>query len=301
MRTLLRLSLIALLAPVPAWPQTTADGIRALSQGDVQTAERILTPLAAAAEHPDGTAQFFLARIFETGAGGTGDPVRACSLYVRAAAAAGPFARQAAVRADAIRRDFPPIAPLCEVDLSEWHDAPPALFSLGEDHWVRSDRSGFTIGFQGTEQSVPTTVGGAGWEFLPTRYTRLAGGPNESAARHFIEFRFWAPNDARVPSGWFLLWTVYEVSATDVTLRGDTVLLSQTTGPVPPTLDDADAPGRIALNADGSLSFSLTEPIPPPEPNPVVALAAVAEPTDVADITDAADVADAVDPMEEQP
>ena len=260
MRTLLRLSFVALLVPTPASPQTTADGIKALSRGEAQDAERILAPLAAATEHPDGIAQFLLAHIFETGAGGTGDPVRACSLYLRAAASEGPFARQAVTRSEALRRDYPALIPLCEAaGASEWHDAPPALFSLGEDYWVRSDGSGFTVGYQGAERSVPATVGGAGWEFLPTRYTRLASAPVGATARHFLEFRFWAPNDARAPDAWHLLWVVYEVSATEVMLLGDAAVLSYTTGAVPPTLDESDAPGRIGLNADGSVSFSLTD------------------------------------------
>jgi hypothetical protein len=65
--------------------QTTADGIAAFLQGDYQRAADILRPIAE--RFPvldDGSAQFFMAQMYETGRGVPANPVRACALYLRA-------------------------------------------------------------------------------------------------------------------------------------------------------------------------------------------------------------------------
>ncbi len=245
---------VALLAPSFASAQsTTADGIRALARGDTEAALRILKPLADASE-PDPLAQFFAATLHDTGSGVAMDPVRACGLYLKSATSTNtnPLASQALALADTIRRVDPRIAALCEAArIGVWREPSAAAFVLGPEHKVTTDASGFTVDYHGIKRTVPTTWGGVEWVFLPTRYTRLEVTQPVAAARHFIEFWFWIPNDVRTPTGWSLTWNVYEVTGAEAYVVAQSLGVASANGRRPPTAFSVDAVGRLRVNAHG--------------------------------------------------
>ncbi len=243
---------VALLAPSLAAAQsTTADGIRALTAGDTAAALRILRPLADAAE-PDPLAQFFVAAMHETGSGVVMDQVRACGLYLRSATSANPLAREALALADAIRRLDPRMAALCEkASIGVWREPAAAAFVLGPDHKVTIDASGFAVEYLGNRRTVPTSWGGVEWVFLPTHYTRLEVTQPVPATRHFIEFWFWVPNDPRTPTGWSLIWTIYEVIGAEAQAVGQSLVVATASGSQPPTRYSVDAVAGLRVNARG--------------------------------------------------
>src|SRR5262245_30410711 len=164
MRSSRALLLVAFFLPSIAAAQTsTSDGIKALVRGDSATAAAILKPLAENAASPDPTAQFFMAVLYESGSGVQSNFVRACGLYLKAAAVPSPFATQALGRARAIGSDEPLMRHLCEdANAGVWRQPPSVRFTLGPDHWLKIYDSGFTVGFQGAERtsSVISTLTG---------------------------------------------------------------------------------------------------------------------------------------------
>jgi Sel1 repeat-containing protein len=108
------LILVFVLAPSVVQAQAaTADGVRALARGDYAMAAQILQPLADDERQPDAVAAFFLAALHQSGHGVSSDPIRACGLYLRAAAAASPLRAQADTLARTVHRDDPVMMRLC--------------------------------------------------------------------------------------------------------------------------------------------------------------------------------------------
>jgi hypothetical protein len=247
------LVVIAALAPCGAGAQTTtADGIQALIRSDYATATRILRPLAEEAPQPDPLALFFMATLYHSGHGAALNQIRACGLYLRAAATpASPLQVQSLALARVIHMDVPVIRDECTAaSAGAWGDPPAALFTLGQNHWVRIDQEGFVVGYKGTQKTVPMTMGGPGWMFLPIRHTQLDVSRPVAVRRHFIEFFMWVPYVDQ--AGWTLWWSAYEVVGADaVWARGDGILTAAHT---PPSVAVGDV-ARIRVNADGEAEW----------------------------------------------
>src|SRR5262245_36743363 len=86
-----------LVIPSHVFAQKTpaADGIVALTRGDVAAAVRLLAPLVEGQAEPDPVAALFLALAYQFGGRGPSDPARSCGLLMRAATPANPLKRQA--------------------------------------------------------------------------------------------------------------------------------------------------------------------------------------------------------------
>lgn len=244
---------IAILAPRLSTAQTgMADGVEALISGDYATAHRILEPLAEATPQPDPIAQFFLATMYESGLGVPADPIRACGLYLKAARADTPFTSQSLALADAINPDNLVLRNLCaEASGERWNGPVPASFTLATDHWVRVDRLGVTVGYQGAQKTASRALGGPGWVNLPIRYSYADVTRPTETRRHFVEFFMWVPARELGQPSWRLLWFIYEVvgvEAFEVALAPSVIIESDQQ---PSATVAIDTIARIRVNANG--------------------------------------------------
>jgi len=242
---------LLLLSPLLAAGQsTTADGIRALAEGDTRAALRILGPLADAPD-PDPLAQFFLGALYDTNSGVPGDPMRACGLYLKSARSANPLASEAIALAAMIRGDNPFISAVCEAS-GNLGEPLPATFILGPGHSVITDATGLTIAYRGTERRIPTDWSALGFVFLPTKYSRLEVTRPVPATRHFIEVWCWTPDDPPRLTSWRLLWAVYEVTGDMAqAIWTQPVVAMSVSASQPPVIRTVDAIGRVQINAQG--------------------------------------------------
>jgi len=64
--------------------QGVSDGVAAFLRADYARAAALLVPPAEDVWQPDHTAEVFLGMMYDSGLGVSADPVRACSLYIRA-------------------------------------------------------------------------------------------------------------------------------------------------------------------------------------------------------------------------
>lgn len=244
---------IAILAPHLAAAQTSmADGVQALIRGDYATAHRILQPLAEATPHPDPVAEFFLATMYESGLGVPANQIRACGLYLKAARADTPLTSQSAALADAIIPDNPVLRNLCtEASVASWSEPMPASFTLAPEHWVRIDRSGLTVGYQGAQKTATMTLGGPGWVNLPIRHSYADVTRPTETRRHFVEFFVWIPFRELERPTWRLFWFIYEVvgvEAFQVTLGPSLLIASDQQPSATVSIDNI---ARIRVNANG--------------------------------------------------
>jgi hypothetical protein len=113
---LLVIGLITLIcAPSAASAQTSRDaGIAAFVRGDYVEAARIFGPLAEDAQSPDQAARLILGMLNDGGYAGQGGTLRACALYMSAAATPGPFTAAAVVLARMIREELGDGVRACE-------------------------------------------------------------------------------------------------------------------------------------------------------------------------------------------
>jgi len=244
---------IAILAPRLSIAQSSsADGVQALIRGDYATAQRILQPLAETTSQPDPVAQFFLATMYESGLGVRMDLIRACGLYLKAARVDGPFASQSLALADTITPDNPVLRKLCaDAGAENWNEPEPASFTLAPDYWVRVDRLGLTVGYQGAQKTATRTLGGPGWVNLPIRYSYADVTRPTETRRHFVELFMWVPSRELGQPTWRLAWFIYEVvgvEAFEVAL-GPSVIIESDQQPSPNVAIDNIA--RIRVNANG--------------------------------------------------
>lgn len=244
---------IAILAPRPATAQgSTAEGVQALIRGDYPTAQRILQPLAEASPQPDPVAQFFLATMYETGRGVPVDYVRACALYLKAGRLDFSFASQSITLADVITPDDLDQRKMCsDAGRERWNEPEPASFTLAADHWVRVDRLGLTVGYQGAQKTARRALGGPGWVTLPIRHSFADVTRPTKTRRHFVEFFMWVPVRELGQPSWRLQWFIYEVvgvEAFEVALGPSLLLESDQQPSSRVAIDDI---ARIRVNANG--------------------------------------------------
>jgi hypothetical protein len=255
-----RLVTLALLIPCAAAAQSsTSDGVVALIRGDYATAVRILRPLAEEVAEPDPLAQFFMAHLYGAGLGGVdGNPIWACGLYLRAARASNPLAAQSLTIATDVQGDSPVLRSLCErASRGALGVPPPASFTLGVDHSIRFDQSGFTVRYHQTEKTTPPYWGGANakwsgidWVFMPLRHTQVDVSRPVSMRRHFLDFFVWEPQ-LTLDNAWGLTWYVHEVVGPDVLpVPGNGLVMSVAGTESPAPVRAADV-GIIRVNPNG--------------------------------------------------
>jgi hypothetical protein len=262
MRVVACLAALAVLMPGVADAQIrTVDGVQALVRGDYAAAVRILRPLAEEVPAPEPLAQFFMASLYESGQGVPLNPTRACGLYLRAAAKESPIRPQALALAQLIYETGGVLRPQClEARDYGWVDPPSASFSLGRDHWVRVDRTGLVVGFQGGQKREAVTMGGPGWVYLPVRLTQLDVSRPVQARRHFVEFFIWMPVSTPDEPSWTLHWFVWEVIGADIVALPPGGLLAASTGRQPTPTFDVGAAARIYVNDDGEAEWMVSGP-----------------------------------------
>jgi hypothetical protein len=201
-----------------AQAQTTADGIAAFHQGDYQRAAEILRPIAE--RFPmldDGSAQFFMAQMYETGRGVPANPVRACALYLRAS-----LDGTSPTNGERIEIGQKFRASLSAAQNDECIFLASFGFHVGLDRttleleaglWVTLDtREAIVTSERATKRvELPTPMNGV--RFLPPRHTELLTGGSRPERRHFIELAAWRLDDRGTK--WILWSQLFEVIRTD--------------------------------------------------------------------------------------
>lgn len=239
---------------------TTADGVRAFFLGDFQSAARILRPLAEERPDADPLAAFFLAALHQSGAIPGSDRLRACGLYLRAAAPGNPLLFQSMVLVASTHGRSGLAHNICTMARTRgWGLPPPARFVLDRNHAVRIDQGGMFVEYDGAEKRSKVQWGGAGWRFLPTRLTEIAvpGGTR----RYFVEFFVWMP-DWHTDDHWYLTWFGHEVvGGNTYPIPGDGTI-AEMVGREPPVSVAVDDLARIVLNERGDAARVVIGPHP---------------------------------------
>ena len=168
-------------APGQASALTRDDGIRAFVGGDYGAAVRILQPLAEEADPPDPVAQFFMALLYNAGAGVKGDSMHACSLLLNAAAAPSPFADTASRMVRRLQDNGVPAA-LCQ---REWGAQRPASFVLGPGHRIVMASAATTVFLGGREHRIAAPDGNPFVRYAQPVYTPLDVRKPVETRRHF--------------------------------------------------------------------------------------------------------------------
>ena len=245
------LAVTCIAAATAAQAQTaTADGVAALARGDVQRAVEILRPLGEDWRHPDPSAAFFLATLYDSGQGVPLDPARACALYQWAAGdvngvfsqAAGSLMRKTLLSSDTARRDECQV--MVQVGLD--HHFEPATFRLGPLQTVEWTLAGATITYGNNVRQFPIRLGPRGAVFLPLLQTDVPAAEAGSPPLHFVQLALWCPTG----DTWSLSWFLYEISGAELNLAATESALVRTTSrqrPEPGTIDLRDV---IVLQAD---------------------------------------------------
>ena len=264
MRVVHLLVVASVLASSGAGAQTTAaDGIKAIARGDYSNAVRILQPLAEDASRPDPIALFFLATLYESGHGVAMNPIRACSLYLKAATPTSPLRTQALALAKRIHQDVPFMSERCSAaTVGLWRDPPAVSFVLGPNHTVRFDQEGFAVTYNGTRQVAGLTLGGAGWAFLPTRHTQVDVSRPTYARRHFVEFFIWMPETTTGTTTWNLEWTIFEIVGTATVAVPTGGPMASIVATQPPMDDAIEALAQIRVNASGAAEWAIVGSTP---------------------------------------
>ena len=193
---------------------TPRGGIEALARGDYQTTVSELNPLVESwpvleAAFPD----FVMAALYENGQGVAADPMRACTLYVRASLDnSSPLSRPADVLMQSVQvllsqEQFQRCVLLASVGLN--HQFQPVMFMLEPGHWISLEIDTAAITYQWKETRKDLDPGPSGVVFLPVKHTELTSHGSPPERRHFIEFFSWMPGQKT--GTWRLHWRVFEV------------------------------------------------------------------------------------------
>jgi hypothetical protein len=245
----------ALLATPAVAQSTTEDGIRAVLRGDYGPAARILRPLADATGQPDPVAQFFLAVLYETGQGVRADLLRACGLFLAAAAKAHPFSEQSAAIAASMRAELGDGAAWCVADT--WQGGPPQSFSLGPSHRVVFADTNITV-TRGEQETRGIIMIPRGADVLPIQYTPLTVTKPIGTRRHFFQWFQWTPDMAGNPSSWTLAWILWEVVGEQwFGVREER--LAVVNGPTRPESHEATGRVRLRVNENGAAELTILD------------------------------------------
>ena len=251
------LSVLILLAAPAAAQSATEDGIRAVLRGDYQAAARILRPLASDRTRPDSVAQFFLAVLHETGKGVRPDQVRACGLFMQAAAHPNPFSQQAAAIAASIRSQWGDSGSVWCVADERWESGPPQSFVLGPGHQIVFADTGVTVTYADQEQRT-SLIKRPGEKFSPIQHVPLSVTRPSRARRDFFLWFQWVPDTSVNPSSWTLGWVLTEVVGDQflmITGDGRSLVVE---GPTPPPSYDPAKLVRVQVNANGEAELRVS-------------------------------------------
>jgi hypothetical protein len=223
----------------PGADAATVEALAAILRGDFPRAAELLKPLVEDWSADVGpAAAFFLATLYENGLGVPHDPTRACALYARSEAGAGPLALLGRQLAQARMSELgtelsAECVLLANVGIN--HGFAPARFMLEADNWVAIDLDTknhnvvATVSYQGKQKSVPLpTQVSTGATFLPIEHTMLEPGGPSPSRRHFIEVVAWLPQSA---SHWALTWSLMEITNGDATHVATEILTTLEGGP----------------------------------------------------------------------
>ena len=262
-RTCCFLIAFVLLGCLDASAQTTRDGVIAIARGDYDEAARILRPLAEEAPQPDPIAQFFMAMLYGSGQGVAMDPIQACPLFLRAARSPNPFTNQALTLAHALQNASPTLAPLCvAMSTDEYRSLPSTSIALERNHSVVVSPGGVTVTYNGTRKHTTILAGGVGWTFLPVRHLELAACRPPGAARHFIEFFMWSPDETADQPAWKLGWIVFEVVGAELLAVTSEPNLLTSPSPSRPAALDVDRIAQVRCAENGEAEWAvLTAPV----------------------------------------
>jgi hypothetical protein len=237
---------------------TTRDGVIAIARGDYDSAARILRPLAEDAAQPDPIAQFFMALMYASGQGAAMDPVQACPLFLRAARSSAPFSNQALALARALQNKSPALAPLCDAMSADDYGAlPPTSIELGSNHSVVVSPGGVTVNDNGTVKHTTMLAGGVGWMFLPVRHVELPACRPSAAARHFIEFFAWSPDETSDQPAWKLGWMVFEVVGAELLAVTSEANLMSSSSPPPAAALNVDRIAQVRCAENGEAEWAI--------------------------------------------
>lgn len=252
-----------LLACSASAQSTTRDGVLAIARGDYDAAARILRPLAEEAPQPDPIAQFFMALLYGSGQGVEMDPIQACPLFLRAARSPNPFTNQALTLARALQNEAPTLAPLCSaMSTDDYRSLPSTSIALGPNHSVVVSPGGVTVNDNGSRKHTTILAGGVGWTFLPVRHLELAACRPPGAARHFLEFFMWSPDEAADQPAWKLGWIVFEVVGAELLAVTSESNLLTSPSPPPPSALNVDRIAQVRCAENGEAEWAvLTAPV----------------------------------------
>jgi hypothetical protein len=182
------------------------DGLLAFQNGDFIRAAELFRPSAdrwSASHHP--LAALLTGVLFESGAAGPVDGMRACAYYLHAdSLQQGPWSRLGPHMVEAVSAArgsqwFFDCAKLANIGFD--HGFEPITFPLAPGDWVTLDAQHVDIMHGGREQRVEVIIIDGGHRFHSANHTVVRSGGRE---RHFIEVLTWHPR-------WSLLWRVFEV------------------------------------------------------------------------------------------
>jgi hypothetical protein len=251
--------LLALAIPVAAAAQSSReDGIRAFVAGEYARAAQVLGPLAEDPKAPDSVAAFLMAMLYESGRGVGRNYFRACALYLKSAAAPGPFTEQAAQLGQSMRDETAPRgAEFCNPG-ARWHTPPSAKFVLGSDHSVEFTSDRILVRYNGEEKQTMTGML-PDMIPLPVRYSPVDVTQPARARRHFVQWFAWWRD---TPASWALGWTLSEVVGADyVPVTGEKGLLSSDDAE-PPAVDVATLV-RVRVSNTGEAEWAITGGVNP--------------------------------------
>ena len=257
-RRLLSSALCLALLPCAAAAQQPSrdDAIRLMVAGDYQRAAEILRPLAEDSRQPDPSAQFLLAMLYESGHGVARSSMRACGLFLQAAAANGPFMAQATALGRRMKEEMGPMAEqMCAA--GPWHDMPEATFTLGADHTVQYTSNSIVLRYQGAEKRIGTG-NLPGVIPLPMVHTPLDVTQPVRERRHFIQSFFWVPDSPTAPASWSLYWGLAEIVGAEFvggTFEKNVIVAA---GARPPADVDVARLIRVYVNAGGEAEWSIS-------------------------------------------
>lgn len=244
----------ALLATTASAQSTTEDGIRAMVRGEYQAAGRILRPLANEATPPDPVAQFFLAILYQTGQGVTGDMVRACSMFLSAARQPHPFTEQSAAIAAVLRDQLGGPNSPCIAE-ERWQGGPPQAFVLGPNHRIVFADTSISLTYGDREWRTLLSLG-LDASYLPIQYTTLDVTRPTAVRRHFFQWFAWTPSTTANPS-WTLSWMLIEVAGEQwipITSEKSLVIVA---GATKPASYDVSKLVRLRVTERGEAEFTV--------------------------------------------
>jgi hypothetical protein len=250
-RSFLTVVIVAAAVPGVAGQTTAADGVAALARGDYQLAVEILKPIADDWRSNDQAAQFFMAGLYETGRGVTADPLRACALYMRAAAVYDrPFGQEASALFGFSINRGQEFNDECQrlANVGFDHGFEPVTFNLEPGQFVELTLAAAKVNYDGRTKPQPMGYAQPGARFLPVRHTELATGPTRSITRHFIEVFVWYPVGRTGP--WNLYWHLLEVVRDEIVSITVADSLATAGGDEPPSRENFDTREYAAVRVD---------------------------------------------------